>query len=84
MRGIGEALFAQPHGLRIDRDDDIWMTDDGNHMVLKLRAIGQVLLVLGRKDVAADADWLLKQPTDVAFGNNGEIYVADGYGIRGL
>ncbi len=31
-------------------------------------------------DVAAEADWLFNQPTDVAFGKNGEVYVSDGYG----
>jgi len=30
--------------------------------------------------VAAESDWLFNQPADVAFGKNGEIYVADGYG----
>jgi len=37
-------------------------------------------MVLGRKDVVAEADWLFNQPTDVAFGKNAEIYVSDGYG----
>ena len=80
VRTIGEGLFTHPHGLRIDRDDNIWTTDDGSHLVLKLSTAGQVLLVLGRKDVAAEADWLFNQPTDVAFGKNGEVYVSDGYG----
>jgi len=80
VRSIGEGLFTHPHGLRIDRDENIWTTDDGSHLVLKLSPAGQVLLVLGRKDVAAEADWLFNQPTDVAFGKNGEIYVSDGYG----
>ena len=80
VRSIGEGLFTHPHGLRIDRDDNLWTTDDGSHLVLKLSPAGRVLLVLGRKDVAAESDWLFNQPTDVAFGKNGEIYVADGYG----
>jgi len=80
VRSIGEGLFTHPHGLRIDRDENIWTTDDGSHLVLKLSPAGQVLLVLGRKDVAAEADWLFNQPTDVAFGKIGEIYVSDGYG----
>jgi len=80
LRSLGEGLFTHPHGLRIDRDDNIWTTDDGSHLVLKLSPAGQILLVLGRKDVAAEADWLFNQPTDVAFGKNGEIYISDGYG----
>jgi len=80
VRSIGDGLFTHPHGLRIDRDDNLWTTDDGSHLVLKLSAAGHVLLVLGRKGTAAEADWLFNQPTDVAFGNNGDVYVADGYG----
>ena len=80
IRSIGDGLFTHPHGLRIDSDDNLWTTDDGSHLVLKLSPSGHVLLVLGRKDVAAESDWLFNQPTDVAFGKNGEIYVSDGYG----
>jgi DNA-binding beta-propeller fold protein YncE len=80
IRSLGEGLFTHPHGLRIDDKDNLWTTDDGSHLVLKLSPAGHVLLVLGRKDVAAEADWLFNQPTDVAFGKDGEIYVADGYG----
>ena len=80
VRSIGEGLFTHPHGLRIDDADNLWTTDDGSHLVLKLSPAGRVLLVLGRKDVAAESDWLFNQPTDVAFGKNGETYVSDGYG----
>lgn len=80
IRSIGEGLFAHPHGLRIDSEDNIWTTDDGNHLVLKLNPSGKVLLVLGRINTAAEADWLFNRPADLAFGKSGEIYVADGYG----
>jgi len=80
LRSIGDGLFDHPHGLRIDTEDNIWTTDDGNHLVLKLSPSGRVLLVLGRKNWGAEADWLFNQPADVAFGRSGEIYVADGYG----
>jgi DNA-binding beta-propeller fold protein YncE len=80
LRSLSEGLFSHPHGLRIDADDNLWTTDDGSHLVLKLSPTGQVLLVLGRKGVAAEADWLFNQPTDIAFGKSGQIYVADGYG----
>jgi DNA-binding beta-propeller fold protein YncE len=66
--------------LRIDADDNIWTTDDGNQLVLKFDPSGNVLLVLGRLNLAAEANWLFNRPTDVAFAKNGDIYVADGYG----
>jgi DNA-binding beta-propeller fold protein YncE len=80
IQSIGEGLFAHPHGLRIDPDDNIWTTDDGNHLVLKLDASGNVLLVLGRTNTGAEANWLFNKPADVAFAKNGDVYVADGYG----
>jgi streptogramin lyase len=80
IQSLGEGLFAHPHGLRIDRDDNIWTTDDGNHLVLKLDRVGNVMLVLGRINTGAEANWLFNKPADVAFSANGDIYVADGYG----
>ena len=80
VQSIGEGLFTHPHGLRIDADDNIWTTDDGSHLVLKLDPAGNVLLVLGRLNTAAEASYLFNRPADVAFAKNGDIYVADGYG----
>ncbi len=80
IRSIGEGLFTHPHGLRIDAEDNLWTTDDGNHLVLKIDPSGKVLLVLGRINTAAEADWLFNRPADVAFAKNGDVYVADGYG----
>ena len=80
IQGIGDGLFTHPHGLRIDADDNLWTTDDGNNLVLKLDPSGNVLLVLGRINTGAEANWLFNKPADVAFAKNGDIYVADGYG----
>jgi DNA-binding beta-propeller fold protein YncE len=80
VRSLGTGLFTHPHGLRIDVEDNIWTTDDGSHVVLKLDPAGKVLLVLGKIHTAGEADWLFNLPTDVTFGKGGEIYVADGYG----
>jgi DNA-binding beta-propeller fold protein YncE len=80
IQSLGDGLFSHPHGLRIDADDNLWTTDDGSHLVLKLDASGNILLVLGRINTGAEANWLFNRPADVAFAKNGDIYVADGYG----
>ena len=80
IRSLGEGLFQHPHGLRIDADDNLWTTDDESHVVLKLDPAGRVLMVLGKKGRGEDGDWLFNAPADVAFGRDGAIYVADGYG----
>src|ERR1039458_8590692 len=51
VQSIGEGLFVHPHGLRIDPDDNLWTTDDGNNLVLKLEPAGAVLLEVGRIDI---------------------------------
>jgi streptogramin lyase len=80
VRAFSDDLFTTPHGLRIDDADNLWTTDVGSHLVLKLSPAGRVLLVLGRKNLAAEAEYLFNQPTDVAFAKNGDIYISDGYG----
>jgi DNA-binding beta-propeller fold protein YncE len=93
IRTLGDGIFKSTHGLRIDSTDNIWITDTGLNIVLKLSPEGRVLLVLGRSDKAGefltqsysstllnyDAP-LFNQPTDVAFDSAGNIFVTDGYG----
>jgi hypothetical protein len=72
--------FPSAHGLRVDRDDNVWVTDRGWHQVLKFSPEGKLLLALGRKGVMGDNNSTdaLNGPSDVAFGPNGEIFVSDG------
>lgn len=46
------ASFA--HTVRIDKQDNVWMTDEGSNMIVKFNPAGQVALVLGRKPEALD------------------------------
>lgn len=46
------ASFA--HTVRVDRDDNVWMTDEGSNMVVKFNPEGRVAMVLGRKTEAID------------------------------
>jgi DNA-binding beta-propeller fold protein YncE len=85
IRALGDGLFTFAHGLKIDAEDNLWTTDVGSHVVLKLSPEGRILLVLGRKGVAGQTDSassmpLFDKPADVAFDGKGNIYVADGYG----
>jgi sugar lactone lactonase YvrE len=79
-------MIQQAHGMRIDRDDNIWITDSRQNAVFKLSPEGRILFVLGSPggetgDFSAHFKMaLLMQPTSVAFGPDGEIYVAEGHG----
>jgi DNA-binding beta-propeller fold protein YncE len=84
VRAFGEGLFTRTHGLRFDADGNIWVSDVGAHIVVKMSPAGQTLLTLGVKgepgvwDEAAGSR-RLNQPNDVAFGRGGEVFVVQGH-----
>ena len=80
VRSIADDLFVTAHMVRVDPEDNIWTTDIGSHVVLKLSPEGRVLLALGRMRIPGDDVLHFNQPTDVAWDRNGSIYVTDGYG----
>jgi DNA-binding beta-propeller fold protein YncE len=80
IRSWGDNLIGKAHGLRIDSDDNVWVTDIGHHMVFKFNSTGKLLLALGQTDKPGLDENQFDKPTDVAFGSKGEIYVTDGYG----
>src|SRR5262245_6811903 len=46
------ASFA--HTVRVDKDDNVWMVDEGSNMVVKFNPDGRVAMVLGRKPESID------------------------------
>jgi hypothetical protein len=83
--GFGQGLFNHPHGFYVDREGNVWTTDNvgGNgkgHQVIKLSPEGKVLLTLGRGGVAGDGPDMFNAPTDVAVAANGDIIISDGHG----
>ncbi|MGH9147619.1 MAG: peptidyl-alpha-hydroxyglycine alpha-amidating lyase family protein [Vicinamibacterales bacterium] len=84
IRSFGEGLFVRTHGMDIDRDGNIWVTDVGSHIVIKLSPQGQVLLTLGTRGEAGEWNEAaqvrrLNEPNDVAIGRNGDIFVVQGH-----
>jgi len=84
IRAFGEGLFTRSHGIRIDKDGNIWATDVGAHTVMKLSPQGSVLMTLGTKgkagawDEAAGAH-LFNEPNDIAIAANGDVFVSQGH-----
>lgn len=77
---FGAGMFVVPHGLTVDAEDNLWVTDVGVHQVVKLSPAGKVLLTLGERGVPGDDETHFDRPTDVAIGDDGAVYVSDGYG----
>jgi peptidylamidoglycolate lyase len=76
----GENRFLEPHGLRIDRDDNVWVTDRGLQQVFKFSHDGKLLLTIGTARVTGADATHFDKPTDIAFAADGGVYVSDGYG----
>ena len=80
IQSWGADMFIIPHGLTIDYQDNIWLTDVGLHQVFKFDAAGNLLLVLGERGVKGNDSSHFDQPTDIAIASDGSFYVSDGYG----
>ncbi len=76
----GADRFLVPHGLRVDGDDNIWVTDVGLHQVFKFNHDGKLLVTLGDQRTPGLDSKHFNGPTDVAMARDGSIYVSDGYG----
>ncbi len=46
--------FSFAHAVKIDKNDNVWVVDEGSNMVMKFNPQGLVTMVLGRKDEAID------------------------------
>jgi DNA-binding beta-propeller fold protein YncE len=95
LREVGKGLYAwsYAHAVRFDKDDNLWAIDKGSDMIVRINPEGHVTMVFGRKKEASDKaePWervnpprppvpgQFRQPTDVAFDTDGNIYISDGY-----
>lgn len=89
VRSFGAGLFAWPHGMHVDKDDNVWVTDavgyapvpEGwGHVVYKFSPEGELLMTLGQRGVSGDGENTFRKPNDVVVAPNGDIFVADGHG----
>ncbi len=85
VKSLGAGMIVRPHGLFIDRHDNIWVTDGDaengkGDQVFEFGPSGKVLLTLGKAGVAADGPDTFNKPSDVLVAPNGDIFVADGHG----
>ena len=80
--GLGE--YVWPHGLHVDAQGNVWVTDGraaaGRGLqVIKYAPDGRELLRLGEAGVAGAGPHQFSGPTDVATAADGSIWVTDGH-----
>ena len=87
--------MAWAHAVRVDKDDNVWLVDNGSDMVVRLNPEGRVTLVLGRRRESLPGlhafqhpyghptpparDTVFNEPTDIAWDPQGNIFISDGY-----
>ena len=86
LRHWGAGMFVFPHGFFVDKQGNVWVTDeqaskDGTRglQVFKLSPEGKVLLTLGKAGVKGTGSDTFGAPADVVVAPNGDIFVADGH-----
>jgi DNA-binding beta-propeller fold protein YncE len=93
VKSFGKGLFLQPHGLHVDPEGNIWVTDSGpfyeagktagkGFQVFKFNRDGKLLMTLGKAGVNVAGPDTFLGPTDVVVNARGEIFVADGHTPR--
>jgi DNA-binding beta-propeller fold protein YncE len=74
----GADQFVMPHGLSIDSDDNVWLTDVGLEQIFKFSHDGKKLVTLGVARMTARDSAHFGRPADIAFSGS-RMFVADGY-----
>jgi DNA-binding beta-propeller fold protein YncE len=95
LASFGRGAFIFPHGIHVDRDGNVWITDGRaaskeelakfpdaqgkGHTVTKFSPDGKVLLRLGKPGVGQRGTDTFNEPNDVVTAPNGDIFVSDGH-----
>jgi len=91
MANFGGGLMMTPHGIHVDNEGNVWVTDFANnaagtkgHQVHKFSPDGDLLMSLGTAGQPGNDQSHFNQPNDVIVGPDGSIYVADGHSGQGM
>jgi sugar lactone lactonase YvrE len=84
LRHFGKGLFVMPHGLYVDKDGNVWVTDGGTNagkgdQVYKFSPDGKVLMTLGKPGGDGPGLEGFDAPNTVLVAPNGDIFVGEGH-----
>ena len=90
-KSFGAGLLLSPHGIFVDHDGNVWVTDCActgtteqrntpgkGHQIYKFSPDGNLLLTLGKAGGAREPEYFY-QPNDVLVAPDGSIFVAEGH-----
>jgi DNA-binding beta-propeller fold protein YncE len=94
VQSFGGGLFIWPHGLDVDAEGNVWVTDavannsipkgdKRGHIVVKFSPQGKVLMTLGTPGQTGNDASHFSSPSDVAIAKSGDIFIADGHNENG-
>ena len=99
LTSFGADMFVRPHGMYIDADGNVWVTDgraarpeelaaapdaaNKGNQVVKFSPEGDVLMVIGTPGASGEPPAALDQPNDVIVAPNGEILISEGHSAEG-
>lgn len=88
-----DELFVRPHCVCVDDERNLYVVDDGGHVVYLMNSRREIRKVLGTKGIPSDSGCVDKDyhtirwgappfnfPTGIAVAENGDMYISDGYG----
>ena len=83
----GQAAFSQPQGLVMDAQGDVFVADQGNHVIRRIARTGQVSTLAGAAGESGSQDGRGRQArfgllTGLTEAGDGQLYVLDGHALR--
>ena len=82
VRSWSPTIDRGAHGIRVDRQGNVWLTDFLRHVIEKYSPEGTLLLTLGEPGRRGSDSRHFDGPTDMAILSGGDVFISDGYGNR--
>ena len=79
LRSWGKGVIQDPHGIRVDKQDNVWVVDRAGQ-IIKYTLDGKPQLTIGLVGKRGQDASHFNLPTDVAWDSMGNTYISDGYG----
>ena len=95
VKSFGAGTMIFPHGFQVDKEGNIWVTDERNaspeelkkfpgekgkgNRVIKFSPEGKILMTIGRGGEPGDPPEALNEPCDVILAPNGDILISEGH-----